>query len=223
MPFILGAKGNIWAWRKANTSDTTPFLRRQKFWARAGIIVWLLQLPLLYIIPSLNSSGLTRALTIANTNTRLIEYFGTPIEKASRFNIQSTYHNTAQCTHQTITFPAKDPKATATLTFNFEKASPYWILKNLTPIQLIAPPTLQTSLAYDNNTKGFVVSYSHGYTPQNKQLYESKKRFHDTNQLLDLFYTYATGSDLHTHTLPWAQLAQIHSTPFPTASHFTFK
>lgn len=39
MPFILGYKGNEWAWRKNNWTDVKQFKRLQRRWAYAGIVV----------------------------------------------------------------------------------------------------------------------------------------------------------------------------------------
>ncbi|MBT4890616.1 MAG: hypothetical protein HON65_13795, partial [Rhodospirillales bacterium] len=37
MPFILGAKGNLWAWQKGNWDSEQDFLRTQKIWNRVGV------------------------------------------------------------------------------------------------------------------------------------------------------------------------------------------
>ncbi len=41
MPFVLGAKGNRWAWRNGRWDSVEHFRRVQRNWAIAGVIVWL--------------------------------------------------------------------------------------------------------------------------------------------------------------------------------------
>jgi len=39
MPFILGIKGNEWAWEKRTWTDVHEFRRFQKRWAIAGFVI----------------------------------------------------------------------------------------------------------------------------------------------------------------------------------------
>lgn len=39
MPFVLGVKGNQWAWQKGNWKSEEHFLRTQRTWSRVGISV----------------------------------------------------------------------------------------------------------------------------------------------------------------------------------------
>jgi hypothetical protein len=41
MPFVLGAKGNAWAWRNGRWDSIEHFKRVQRLWAIWGVIVWL--------------------------------------------------------------------------------------------------------------------------------------------------------------------------------------
>lgn len=41
MMFVLGAKGNAWAWQNDTWKGTDHFKRTQRHWAIAGVIVWL--------------------------------------------------------------------------------------------------------------------------------------------------------------------------------------
>lgn len=45
--FVLGAKGNEWAWRNRVWRDVEHFKSTQKMWRNAGLILWLVVLPLL--------------------------------------------------------------------------------------------------------------------------------------------------------------------------------
>jgi len=40
MIFILGAKGNQWAWERNHYSSIDQFLDKQRFWVRVWLIIW---------------------------------------------------------------------------------------------------------------------------------------------------------------------------------------
>lgn len=40
MPFVLGAKGNVWAWRSRQWRSVQDFKSHQRAWAKAGIIIF---------------------------------------------------------------------------------------------------------------------------------------------------------------------------------------
>ena len=40
VPFILGWKGNAWAWRKGDWHSVTAFRRAQRRWAQAALLTW---------------------------------------------------------------------------------------------------------------------------------------------------------------------------------------
>ncbi len=52
MLFVLGAKGSEWAWRNRTWRDVEHFQSTQKKWRNAGIVVFLVVLPLLFIMIS---------------------------------------------------------------------------------------------------------------------------------------------------------------------------
>ena len=41
MPFVLGAKGNAWAWRNGRWDSVAHFKRVQRLWAIWGVVLWL--------------------------------------------------------------------------------------------------------------------------------------------------------------------------------------
>jgi hypothetical protein len=40
MPFVLGAKGSVWAWRNGRWDSVAHFKRVQRLWAIWGVIIW---------------------------------------------------------------------------------------------------------------------------------------------------------------------------------------
>lgn len=83
-PFILGAKGNKKAWKKTSYSSAESFLREQRYWAIAGVSLWTLSI-LFCFSPFLISRSAKAGFAFVNTNHRLVEHFGYPIQKASIF------------------------------------------------------------------------------------------------------------------------------------------
>ncbi|MBX9685388.1 MAG: hypothetical protein K2X27_01725 [Candidatus Obscuribacterales bacterium] len=51
MMFVLGYKGNEWAWRNKEWPSVEQFHSTQRKWAVAGIVIWLIGLVLLILIP----------------------------------------------------------------------------------------------------------------------------------------------------------------------------
>jgi serine/threonine protein kinase len=55
MPFILGAKGNVWAWRSRQWRSVEQFKAHQRNWAIAGIVTWSLLFVLIVIFAAIGS------------------------------------------------------------------------------------------------------------------------------------------------------------------------
>jgi len=86
MIFVLGAKGSRWAWRNRVWEDEAHFIRTQRNWARAGVIV-LLGIVLLgagavYSVVSVlrNSTAYTQAMTLSRADPQVVAALGTPIK-----------------------------------------------------------------------------------------------------------------------------------------------
>src|SRR5579863_6391679 len=41
MPFVLGAKGSVWAWRNGRWDSVEHFRRVQRLWAIWGLVIWI--------------------------------------------------------------------------------------------------------------------------------------------------------------------------------------
>jgi hypothetical protein len=61
----------------------------------------------------------------------------------------------------------------------------------------------------DDGTVAFSLQYSNGYTPSNKQLYESKNLIHTKDEIVKIFTEYAMGSDAHITSIEWNPLTLI--------------
>lgn len=99
IPFVLGLKGNEWAWKKNNYSSAEVFLNSQRKWAKSGFIfcialilifatlIWSLFYTINNSIRSMfyiinNSSSVQEIIYIMNNNTRISEFLGAPIKKS---------------------------------------------------------------------------------------------------------------------------------------------
>ena len=78
MIFILGAKGNEWAWKNRTWRDVQHFKTTQKKWINAGFILILIILPLLLIPLMSLMKGQAYNLSVAavQTNTQVINMVG---------------------------------------------------------------------------------------------------------------------------------------------------
>lgn len=80
MLVYFGFKGNSWAWERGNFSSIQDFLRAQRFWGRAGIVLY--SSFFCFFIYMFNfSSAVTISLELANNNDKVAAYFGVPIKK----------------------------------------------------------------------------------------------------------------------------------------------
>ncbi|PSB03060.1 serine/threonine-protein kinase [Merismopedia glauca] len=75
MPFILGAKGNVWAWRSRQWRSVEQFKAHQRGWAIAGIITWSSLFAIFIILAAIgsqdgknNNSGSSNVSTTENSS-----------------------------------------------------------------------------------------------------------------------------------------------------------
>ena len=82
MPFVLGAKGNQWAWQNREWKDIEHFKRVQKNWARVGFGLVVVLVPLFFfaLFSMLKGEAYKQSLSLIRSNQEVIEYVGQPIE-----------------------------------------------------------------------------------------------------------------------------------------------
>lgn len=87
MPFVLGAKGNAWAWQNKRWRDITHFRRVQRRWAVAGFALWAGVIVLAGALPFAAYRFSPRhpvqdlALAAVRASPEAAELLGTPIER----------------------------------------------------------------------------------------------------------------------------------------------
>src|SRR5580704_13984169 len=85
MPFVLGAKGNRWAWRNGRWDSVDHFKRVQRLWAIWGVVLWFGAIALFggifggtfYLLR--HSEAYELAASNLRTSTEAADILGTPI------------------------------------------------------------------------------------------------------------------------------------------------
>ncbi len=82
MIFVLGAKGNKWAWQNRTWRDVEHFKKTQKKWSIAGAVLVFIVLPFFFISISsmLKGEAFDLSLKAINSNNEVAQLIGTPIE-----------------------------------------------------------------------------------------------------------------------------------------------
>lgn len=155
VPFMLGAKGNQKAWMKNTHEPVEAFLKRQRYWGFAGLAIWIVGLSTLLgsLLYSLNySEGMKMGLQIANSNKRLTEYFGQPIEKSSLLSGSYNYIISPKPSTLAIAFNAIGSQSNGHIHFQWEKRGEDWVATEIAfadsegrTRQLVDSPTIKTS------------------------------------------------------------------------------
>ena len=82
MLFVLGAKGNQWAWQNRIWTDVEHFKRTQRRWALSGLAIIFIAIPLLLfsISSMLKGEAYKKSLEVISSNSEVIELVGSPIK-----------------------------------------------------------------------------------------------------------------------------------------------
>jgi len=82
MPFVLGAKGNQWAWQNRTWRDVDHFKKTQKKWAISGLLFYLVFIPL-FMMPLMGMmKGEAYDLSLVNiqANEEVMSLIGEPMK-----------------------------------------------------------------------------------------------------------------------------------------------
>ncbi len=134
MLFVLGAKGNEWAWQNNLWRDTNHFRQVQRKWALAGVVVLALSILLFVGLFSLignlmKGEAYELSLKTVKSHPEVIELIGQPIEQNS-FVMGNIKINGAQGT-ATLNYTITGPKGSAKVYVAAEKDVGPWELKKL--------------------------------------------------------------------------------------------
>jgi hypothetical protein len=132
MIFVLGAKGNVWAWRNRRWRDVEHFQRVQRKWAMWGFIIWGTVIViyggaiLLFIWVFTHADAYVMAVERLTTNPVAISELGTPIRPGfpwGRIQVLRNGGGTAQ-----LSFSVSGPKASGTVYVDARKDFGVWRL-----------------------------------------------------------------------------------------------
>lgn len=86
MPFVLGAKGNEWAWQRGNWASEQHFQRTQRIWTRVGVgaaigfPTFIVTIFAVVTVVMQNSEPFKLSLELTRSNGSVIAELGEPIE-----------------------------------------------------------------------------------------------------------------------------------------------
>jgi hypothetical protein len=136
MPFVLGAKGGVWAWRNGRWDSLAHFKRVQRLWAIWGAVVWISMIVLtaapwgaiFYFVS--HSEAYRLALSKLNSSPEAADVLGTPISTGIPWG--SITLGKGESGRALLTFSAKGPKAAGRVFVDAYKMDGVWSLRSLT-------------------------------------------------------------------------------------------
>ncbi|WP_159564587.1 cytochrome c oxidase assembly factor Coa1 family protein [Budvicia diplopodorum] len=133
MPFVLGAKGNEWAWRNKKWASVEEFKRIQRLWARwaLGLILFFILMIagiIMVVISTMKSSDVYKeSVALVTSNPVAAEMLGTPISSGiPSGNISVSGHRGSA----DISFSVEGSKSSGTVYVVAHKEMGDWIMES---------------------------------------------------------------------------------------------
>lgn len=130
MVFVLGAKGSKWAWKNRLWADEAHFIRTQRNWARAGLIVFVVVtgfVVFMFIgLSSLlrNNEAYIQSMELMRSNQQVIAIMGEPIVEHGM--LTGNVSVTPSSGVANFDVPVKGPNCSGTLFSRAEKSFGQW-------------------------------------------------------------------------------------------------
>jgi hypothetical protein len=160
MPFVLGAKGNKWAWQNRTWRDVEHFKHTQRKWTIAGLLLVLIVLPLFIFSISnmLKGEAYKLSLTAIESNVEVNNLIGSPIE-AGLFVVGNT-EVSGPDGKASLQYSISGPKGDAVVYVSAIKQMGRWVLQEVVvhnveqrkKIQVVAPIEEKDNDQPSNNT-----------------------------------------------------------------------
>ena len=134
MPFVLGARGNAWAWRSRRWTSVEHFRRVQRLWTIWGVVVWLGLVALIAAIVAIaffslkGSDAYRLGVDRLRASPQAVELLGEPIEAGFPMGSISKSDGSGEAA---LTFSATGPKASGTVALTATLSAGTWTLTNL--------------------------------------------------------------------------------------------
>ena len=132
MPFVLGAKGNAWAWENKQWTSIEEFRRTQRNWAVAGSVVvggmlafvaFIFLIIMFVIVMMKSSDGFEFAERELNRSPRVVELLGTPIETGIP---QGSFSESGGSGEAAFNFSVEGPKGKGRVYFSAKRDGGPW-------------------------------------------------------------------------------------------------
>lgn len=131
MFFILGAKGNEWAWRNRTWRNIEHFKQTQKKWRNAGLILLFVVLPLFFILIGnmLKGEAFDQSMAAISQNSEVIEIVGEPIEAG--YFVMGSIQTSGANGKASLQYSISGPKGEADVYVQAYKEMEAWELYNV--------------------------------------------------------------------------------------------
>jgi hypothetical protein len=134
MPFVLGAKGNEWAWNHAKWEGVDHFQRVQKRWAIAGLVVFCLGILSVVglfgaiLLAMKSSNPYQAAYSMVQHSEQAKKVLGEPIHDGLFFS--GNIETSGPTGKADISFTVNGPKGEATAYLSAQREQGRWITKS---------------------------------------------------------------------------------------------
>jgi hypothetical protein len=131
MLFVLGAKGNEWAWRNKMWRSVAEFKRTQRNWGIAGALILFVGFPMLFVSINgmLKGDAYELSLTAIRSSHAVSEYLGTPIKPG--YFVTGQVKTSGTVGAAAIEYSVSGPKGEAEAYVWARKDGPQWVLKRV--------------------------------------------------------------------------------------------
>jgi hypothetical protein len=131
MFFMLGAKGNEWAWRNRTWRDIEHFKQTQRKWRNAGLILLFVVFPLLFTLigSMLKGEAFDQSMVSISQNTEVIEVVGEPIEAG--YFVMGSIQTSGTKGEASLQYSISGPKGEADVYVQAYKEMEAWLLYNV--------------------------------------------------------------------------------------------
>lgn len=131
MLFVLGAKGNQWAWQNRTWRDVEHFKKTQRKWGITGALLVFVGLPLLFssISGMLKGEAYDLSLEAIQSNPEVIKLIGTPIEPG--FFVMGNIHISGPSGNAALQYTVSGPIGVAEAYISATKEIGQWSLNEV--------------------------------------------------------------------------------------------
>lgn len=150
MPFVLGAKGNKWAWQNRTWRSVEQFKKTQKKWAISGLVLIFVFLPSIFFFVTgimKNSEAYELSFAELKNNTEVIQMLGNPID--SGFFVTGQIRTGGGSGNAEISYSISGPNGEATAYVYAVKEMGKWKLLQL----IVHSESLQQRINIINTNK----------------------------------------------------------------------